>query len=292
MGDNERKLSFLKRKAGIKKISEEVDKVEVDKESIERRKLENLNRRIEELKKQGYPHSIAEDIAKLEMIDRERKADMLLKSIPLAHGDYNIMAGLASFPAGYKAGKTGSISAAVYGEAQYDAERKNRGKEFAKTHMTEWFQAGEELVYPEKMEEWKKTVENSPESAFYGLDISNAIEVMRMLDADTEVKDVVETFKGKEHCGGYVEKLVLAFSKRGPEYMEQFMSAVGRELTPKMKEKIETLKTQNRQYAESELARNRAAKADKTEELAIASSQLDELSVENTGKDANQTVQE
>ena len=287
MGDNERKLSFLKRKAGIRKISEEVDK-----ESIERRKLENLKRRIEELKKQGYPHSIAEDIAKLEMIDRESKADMLLKSIPLAHGDSNIMAGLASFPAGYKAGKTGSISAAVYGEEQYETERKNRGKEFAKTHITEWLQAGQELVYPEKLEEWNKIVENSSESAFYGLDISKAIEVMRMLDTDKEIKDVVETFKGQEHCGGYVEKLVLAFSKRGPEYMEQFISAVGMELTPKMKEKIETLKTQNRQYAENELSRNREAKEEKTEELARATSQLDELSTGNTGKDENQAVQE
>lgn len=287
MGNNERKSSFIKRTAEAMKTSGKLDK-----DSIEKRKSENLRRRVEELKKQGYPHSFAVDIAKGEMAEREIILDEMLKNIPLAHGDSNIMAGLASFPAGYKAGKTGSISAAVYGEEQYETERKNRGKEFAKTHITEWLQAGQELVYPEKLEEWNKTVENSPESAFYGLDISKAIEVMRMLDTDKEVKDVVETFKGQEHCGGYVEKLVLAFSKRGPEYMEQFISAVGMELTPKMKEKIETLKTQNRQYAENELSRNRATKEDKTEELARATSQLDELSTGNTGKDENQAVQE
>lgn len=210
----------------------------------------------------------------------------------IVSGDHEDMLKYAT--AGAKAGYTGMKidSGGEYGEAKLETERAQRGKQYADAHISEWLQAGEELVYPEKLEAWKKAVENSPESAFYGLDISKAIEVMRMLDTDAEVKDVVETFKSKEHCGGYVEKLVLAFSKRGPEYMEQFMSAVGMELTPQMIERLEKLKTENRQYAENELARNRAAKEEKTDELARASSQLDELSAENTGKDTNQVVQE
>lgn len=210
----------------------------------------------------------------------------------IATGDYEsaLKGSIVGAKAGY--GLETKDIAVEYGEAKLETERAQRGKQFADAHISEWLQAGEELVYPEKFEAWKKTVENSPESAFYGLDISKAIEVMRMLDTDAEVKDVVETFKSKEHCGGYVEKLVLAFSKRGPEYMEQFMSAVGMELTPQMIERLEKLKTENRQYAENELARNRAAKEDKTDELAKASLQLDELSAENTGKDTNQVVQE
>lgn len=220
------------------------------------------------------------------------KAEDRFKKMGIATGDLEtaLKGSIIGAKAGYGLG-TKDI-AGEYGDAKFETERAQRGKQFADAHISEWLQAGKELVYPEKFEAWKKAVENSPESAFYGLDISKAIEVMRMLDTDAEVKDVVETFKSKEHCGGYVEKLVLAFSKRGPEYMEQFMSAVGMELTPQMIERLEKLKTENRQYAENELARNRAAKEDKTDELAKASLQLDELSAENTGKDTNQVVQE
>lgn len=220
------------------------------------------------------------------------KNDDLLKNIGIASGD--LRNSLKYATVGAKAGYTGMKTdfGSIYDIDKLKEQSKQRGKEFADAHISEWLQAGEELVYLEKLETWKKTVENSPESAFYGLDISKAIEVMRMLDSDAEVKDVVEKFKDKEHCGGYVEKLVLSFSKRGPEYMEQFMSTLGMELTPQMKERLETLKKENRQYAQNELSRNRTTKEEKTSELEKASLQLKELSTENIEKDTNQAVQE
>lgn len=138
----------------------------------------------------------------------------------------------------------------------------------------------------------KKRLESSARGEIHGVYITNAIEIMRMLDSDVDVKDVVEKYKTKGVYGSDVTKLVLEFSKKGPEYVEQCMSVAGVELTSQMREKLEALKAENRQYAENELARNREIKADKTEELARASSQLDELATENTGKDTNQAVQE
>ena len=194
--------------------------------------------------------------------------------------------------AGYMAGKTGNLSAGEYGEAQFDEEIDKRAREYAEANMSEWIQAGEELVYLEKLNSWKKRLESSAKGEVHGFDITNAIEIMRMLDSDVDVKDVVEKYKTKGAYGSYVTKLVLEFSKKGPEYVEQFMSVAGVELTPQMREKLEALKAENRQYAENELARNCATKADKIEELARASLQLDELATENTGKDTNQAVQE
>lgn len=210
----------------------------------------------------------------------------------IATGDYEsaLKGAIVGAKAGYGLG-TKDI-AGEYGETQFNVEREKRIREYAEANMPEWLKAGEELVYPEKLDLWKKRLESSAKGEVHGFDITNAIEIMKMLDSNVDVKDVVETYKTKGAFGSYVTKLVLEFSKKGPEYMEQFMSAVGVELTPQMKEKLEALKTQNRQYAENELARNRAAKEDKTDELAKASSQLDELSTGNTGKDENQAVQE
>lgn len=280
------------RSSSIKRMIEAMKKNgKIDKESIQTAKAEALRKRTEELIKKGFPHRMAVDFAKGEMMEREARVDLQLRNIPLATGEHNINGAVVGYYAGAKVGNAASISE-EYGETTYYAERKNRGREYAETHMAEWIQIGEELVYPEKIEEWRKNVENSTESPFYGLDIANAIEIMRVLDTEAEVKDVVESFMDKEHCGGGVEKLVLNFSKRGPEYMEQFMSTLGKELTPQIRAKLETLKTENMQYAENELARNRETKENKTEELARASSELDELSVENKGKDSNQVVQE
>lgn len=233
-----------------------------------------------------------ERLGKMDPESRKKVAEEALKMTSSMSGKFNPMEGLASFSAGYKAGKAGTISAGEYGEAQFDEERDKKVREYAEANMSEWLQAGEELVYSERLDSWKKRLESSAKGEVHGFDITNAIEIMRMLDSDVDVKAVVETYKTRGAFGGYVSKLVLEFSKKGPEYMEQLMSAVGMELTPQMKQMLDTLKTQNRQYAENELARNREIKADKTEQLTRVSSQLDELSAQNTGKAANQAVQE
>ena len=211
----------------------------------------------------------------------------------ITDGKYNPLEGLAGFEAGTGLGgiQKGSL-ADVYNEQGIRAEMEQRGMEYANAHISEWLKAGEELVFPERLEAWKNRVETSAKGSIHGLDISKAIEIMKMLETDVDVKDVVETFKTQDHCGGLTDKLVLAFSKRGPEYMEQFMKTVGIELTPKFKEKIEAIKTENRQYAKNELARNRAEKEEKTGELEKTNQQLAELSAENQGKDTNEFIQE
>ena len=171
-------------------------------------------------------------------------------------------------------------------------ENFKKGKEYVEAHISEWIKAGEEMVYPEKLDSWKKSIENSRQDPMYGLDIQRAIEVMRTLDTDTEIKDVVERFKGNTHFGTNILKLIISFSKRGPEYIEQFMNESGRKITPEFAEMLEKIKGENKQYAQNELARNRADKASKTDELAQTSSKLNELSAQNQTKDENHIVQE
>lgn len=139
MGNNEGKSRFIKRKAKVI--------AGMDKKSIKEIKAENLRKRVEELKKQGCPPYRAIEIAKGEMAERSFRAEEQLKRIPLAQGDFNMSKGLASSQAGYKAERSGSRAKVEYGL-----------REYAEANMPEWLQAGEELVYPEKLDSWKKKI--------------------------------------------------------------------------------------------------------------------------------------
>lgn len=180
------------------------------------------------------------------------------------------------------------------GEAHWEEmdmeEMDRRRREFAKKNKERWIEAGKQLVYPERLTEWIAIVEEAPESDFGGFDIAKALEIMTELDTDSEVGHVLEKNENRPHYVGQTEEIVLKFSKRGPEYMEKLMEALG--ITkPEISARIEKVRAENMEFAKNELARNSGEKEKSACELAETEAKLKDLSASGIQETTEKVVE-
>lgn len=89
--------------------------------------------------------------------------------------------------------------------------------------ITEWIQRGEKIIYPENHKDWINCVKNRAKDAYHGADLECALEVMEALENDAnldELEDKLNRASFSESAHYLILRIILAFSKYGPELME------------------------------------------------------------------------
>ena len=104
-----------------------------------------------------------------------------------------------------------------------DEEREKQEEKEAKAKIPKWIERGKSLIYPEKLQSWKKCVKVRAGDLFHGRELDDALLIMEMLDSGKSFEKVKETLDSQDHSGssyGMAINIVYEFSKYGPEFFE------------------------------------------------------------------------
>ncbi len=126
----------------------------------------------------------------------------------------------------------------------------------AKAKIPTWNERGERLIYPENTQEWHKCVESRANDLYYGMELDNALDVMDALEQGKSVKEATEIAESMGHSGmswNMMMKIVLHFSKRGPEFFRANVNDISAE-TEQYLQKVEA---QNKLYESMSKAKAR-----------------------------------
>ena len=105
---------------------------------------------------------------------------------------------------------------------------------------------GRNLIYPQRSEQWEACVKTRSCSIYNGAEIVSAIQVMELLDKNAPVEVVTDALFSYPHTPFSVNlalNVVAAFSKKGPEYIEE-LSKIANEFKQD-KKFLDEIKSQN-----------------------------------------------
>lgn len=125
-------------------------------------------------------------------------------------------------------------------------EKENKAKAEAK--IPEWIKRGQRFIYPERAEEWKKCVEGCARGLYYGYELDVALDLMEKIENAASNEEIQEIMHGQGHSGaseGMVRKILLHFSKKGPEIYE---STAFTELSDEEKEVVGEKRKENKLF--------------------------------------------
>lgn len=112
-----------------------------------------------------------------------------------------------------------------------------------------WIDEGEQMIYSEKFNSWETCVENMATSRFRGEPIEIALTIMKALNNGESLRTAASFLNSNDKIvNNLVEKIVLNYSKRGPEFMEYIR---GIDLTDFEKQTIEKVKAKNAEFEEN-----------------------------------------
>ena len=137
-------------------------------------------------------------------------------------------------------------------EEYHRKEAEEKAK--AQAAIPEYVEAGKALVYPQKLDEWKKCVEGRVSDLYHGRDLANAIEAMKVLEESGKFEDAKKVIDDADHSGasyGMVMRVIVNFSKKGPDFYEFMEPEYSKE--PKTKAFLDQIREENKKY-ESENA--------------------------------------
>lgn len=126
-------------------------------------------------------------------------------------------------------------------------EREGKKSAEAQVNIPEWKQRGEELIYPERKENWHKCVESRANDLYKGTDLVNAIEIMEALENGKTIEDAIKIAEEAGHSGAswsMMMRIVTVFSKQGPA----FYRANNKEIQPETEEALQELENENKLY--------------------------------------------
>lgn len=89
--------------------------------------------------------------------------------------------------------------------------------------IPEWIRKGQEMIYPEKYEEWEEFVNASATDLYRGFEVMATLTIMEQLQSDKSVEEVLESIKEDRLAREYnrFSNFVFQFSNRGPEFLEK-----------------------------------------------------------------------
>lgn len=90
-------------------------------------------------------------------------------------------------------------------------------------NINDWIERGKKIIYPENLENWTSCVKNRAQDTYHGSDLETALQVMEALDNKEDMFEIEESlnrvnFSSNAHF--LILKIILSFSKHGPEFME------------------------------------------------------------------------
>lgn len=102
----------------------------------------------------------------------------------------------------------------------YKIKTENWKKE-AKENLPLWIEEGKKYTHPAKFESWKRKCISSANGDYYGLEIRNALEIMKMIEDGVPFGDIKLKIKQQGHSGMTYSKMmniILYYAKRGPAF--------------------------------------------------------------------------
>lgn len=102
-------------------------------------------------------------------------------------------------------------------------QKKVEPKEQTEKSISEWVEAGQKLIYPEKTSQWEKMVGIRANDTSGENDLGFAITAMEMLNGGTSFENVRSYINGLNTSKGtlsMIESTILNFSKKGPDFFE------------------------------------------------------------------------
>ncbi len=148
-------------------------------------------------------------------------------------------------------------------EIQYSidyAEKTFENTKKALDTVPTWIERGKKLIYPERYDMWCECVCSCASDLYNGLELINALEVMEALDKGLSLNEV-EKYIDDSHSGasfGKLSKIVLYFSKRGPEFYKAFSHAYKHTVEHGSKKELSDMltwlskiETENAEYAKN-----------------------------------------
>lgn len=111
---------------------------------------------------------------------------------------------------------------------------------------------GHQFIYPERYEEWEKDVYLHVLKGYGAFVVEDALDIMEVLDSNDDMEKAFDLLKERDqyHSGGSigaVTKLIMNYSKRGPEFCEMIDAD---RMTPQYQERINARKAENAKLAE------------------------------------------
>ncbi len=139
-----------------------------------------------------------------------------------------------------------------------------------KSKLPTWIERGRAIIYPEKFSEWKECVLARARDLYHGLDLEYALELMEMLESGAPMENVIKRFEDQNHSGlsaTMVRKILLHFSKRGPDFFES-TAVFG--MDDKDREVVETFRRENEELKKAHKEETYEERMKREEEEAIA----------------------
>ncbi|MBO5884985.1 MAG: hypothetical protein J6Q51_04235, partial [Clostridia bacterium] len=108
-------------------------------------------------------------------------------------------------------------------------------------------QEGVKYIYPQMKDRWEYAVSMRMSDVYKGLDLNDALELMKMLDEGKPITEVMTAYNNLNTSGAahtIIKSLVVDFSKRGPE----FGRATELNITPEREEYYRAKEERNRLF--------------------------------------------
>lgn len=106
--------------------------------------------------------------------------------------------------------------------AEAKARREKREAE-AKDRIPEWNEKGKGLILPGTEKEWARCVEIRAGDLYHGMELDNALDIMKALK-EGDMDKAVKLFDDANHSGasaGITRSIILTFSEKGADFYEK-----------------------------------------------------------------------
>lgn len=127
--------------------------------------------------------------------------------------------------------------------------QRKEDMEKAQEKIPSWIQRGQELIYKERHEDWKKCVLSRASDIYHGAELDASLDIMQALENGVTIEEAKEMLDEQEHSGmsaSLVRNILFSFSSKGPEFWEA--TSYG-EISPNNKMKLKIKKEENLQLA-------------------------------------------
>ena len=133
--------------------------------------------------------------------------------------------------------------------------KKERAEKKQQAHekIPEWIKKGNQMIYPEKKEEWEKCVRTRADDLYFGEELDDALEIMWEIHCFADIKDIERVFAKQDHSGisaNMVMSIVANFSRLGPQVVRSM--AKDGVIDSFDEEYLKKIEEQNKVYKEKE----------------------------------------
>lgn len=114
-----------------------------------------------------------------------------------------------------------------------------------KNKICYWLAKGNELIFPERYEQWEKYVISTSKNLLHGKEIEYSLKIMEMLENNLDIEAAINYFleiNGNELLKRLIRELVFCFSSKGPDF---WIATNEDELTKELINIIELKKQEN-----------------------------------------------